>query len=217
LLSDLRGAHIRREIMDNEFSGSPKTWPPLGLPTGSVRALLTLIVVGVVVTKMVFHRPPDSIWIETLLIALAHYFTSRRFVSLSPEIMRRLEEDGALEKERHPLYLPKNTIRFLIIGAFVGLGVHLHREERLFEPQTISLLSMVFAYLLGAVIGGLANWISRQRRQPASGTWGDIKALVVLSGMLVIAVVELLDAGPMLHPAVERVSLGLTLFYFGSR
>ena len=74
--------------MDNEFAGSPKTWPPLGLPTGSVRALLTLIVVAVVVTKMVFHRPPDSIWIETLLIALAHYFTSRRFVSLSPEIMQ---------------------------------------------------------------------------------------------------------------------------------
>jgi hypothetical protein len=34
-----------------EFEGSPKTWPPLGLPTGSVRALLTLIIVAVVVAK----------------------------------------------------------------------------------------------------------------------------------------------------------------------
>ena len=32
----------------NEFEGSPKTWPPLGMPTGSVRALLTLIMVAVV-------------------------------------------------------------------------------------------------------------------------------------------------------------------------
>ncbi len=203
--------------MDQEFAGSPKTWPPLGLPTGSVRALLTLIIVAVVVTKMVFHHPPDSIWIETLLIALAHYFTSRRFVALSPEIMRRLEDDGAIDRERHPLYLPKNTIRFIIIAAFVGLGAHLYREERLFEPKTISLLSMVFAYLLGAIVGGISNWLSRRRSQPASGTWGDIKALVVLAGMLTIAVVELLDAGAMLHPLVERVSLGLTLFYFGSR
>ena len=36
----------------NELESSPKTWPPLGLPTGSVRALLTLIVVAVVVTTL---------------------------------------------------------------------------------------------------------------------------------------------------------------------
>ena len=203
--------------MDNEFAGSPKTWPPLGLPTGSVRALLTLIVVAVVVTKMVFHRTLDFIWIETLLIALAHYFTSRRFVTLSPEVLRRLEDDGAIDRERHPLYLPKNTIRFLIIAAFVGLGVHLYREGRLFEEQTIALLSMVFAYLLGAIVGGISNWFSRRRSQPASGTWGDLKALVVLAAILLIAIVELLDQGPMLHPLVERIALGLTLFYFGSR
>lgn len=203
--------------MDNEFTGSPKTWPPLGLPTGSVRALLTLIVVAVVVTKMVFNRTLDFIWIETLLIALAHYFTSRRFVSLSPEVMRRLEDDGAIDRERHPLYLPKNTIRFVIIAAFVGLGIHLYREQRLFEEKTIALLSMVFAYLLGAIVGGISNWFRLRRSQPASGTWGDIKALIVLASILLIAVVEILDQGPMLHPLVERIALGLTLFYFGSR
>ena len=203
--------------MDQEFAGSPKTWPPLGLPTGSVRALLTLIVVAVVVTKMVFHHFPNSIWIETLLIALAHYFTSRRFVSLSPEVMRRLEDDGAIDRERHPLYLPKNTIRFAIIAAFVGLGIHLYREGRLLDEKTIALLSMVFAYLLGAIVGGISNWFSRRRSQPASGTWGDIKALIVLAAILLVAVVELLDQGAMLHPLVERIALGLTLFYFGSR
>ncbi len=44
----------------NEFASSPKSWPPLGLPTGSVRALLTLIVVAVVVTKLALDRPPDA-------------------------------------------------------------------------------------------------------------------------------------------------------------
>lgn len=60
----------------NEFEHSPKTWPPLGLPTGSVRALLTLIVLAVVVTRTVLRRSPDPLWIETLLIALC--ITSRR-------------------------------------------------------------------------------------------------------------------------------------------
>lgn len=203
--------------MDNEFTGSPKTWPPLGMPTGSVRALLTLIIVAVVVTKMGLHRHLDPIWTETLLIALAHYFTSRRFVSLSPEVMRRLEDDGSIDRERHPLYLPKNTIRFAIIAAFIGLGIHLYRENRLIDENTIAMLSMVFAYLLGSIVGGIANWFNRRRSQPASGTWGDIKALVVLGAMLLIAVVELLDQGPKLNPLVERIALGLTLFYFGSR
>ncbi len=202
---------------DPEFSGSPKTWPPLGLPTGSIRALLTLIVVAVVVTKMVFNRPLDSLWIETLMIALAHYFTSRRFVSLSPDVLERLEADGAIDKERHPLYLPKNTIRTIIIAVFVGLGIYLHRENRLFDPQSITLLGMVFAYLLGVMVRGISNLINRRRAKPPTGTWGDIRALTVLVAILLVAVPEILDAGQFLHPIVERIALGLTLFYFGSR
>ena len=97
----------------DEFEGSPKSWPPLGLPTGSVRALLTLIVVAVVVTKLALHRNLDELWVETLLIALAHYFTSRRFVSLSPAVLQRLENEGVIEKERQPLYLPRNSTECL--------------------------------------------------------------------------------------------------------
>lgn len=147
----------------NEFESSPKTWPPLGLPTGSVRAPLTLIVVAVVVTRVVLGRPPDPLWIETLLIALAHYFTSRRFVSLSPAVLQRLEQEGVIEKERHPLYLPRNSIRTIIIGAFVGLGVYLYREPRLITPEAIALLSMVFAYLLGAIVRGISSWFTKRR------------------------------------------------------
>ena len=60
----------------NELANSPKTWSPLGLPTGSVRTLLTLIVAEVVVTNFTLNRPPDVLWIETLLIVLTHNFTS---------------------------------------------------------------------------------------------------------------------------------------------
>ena len=36
------------------------------------------------------------------MIALAHYFTSRRFIRLSPEVIRRLTEEGQIEAEPHP-------------------------------------------------------------------------------------------------------------------
>lgn len=201
----------------NEFESSPKTWPPLGLPTGSVRALLTLIVVAVVVTRLALNRPLDVLWIETLLIALAHYFTSRRFVSLPPAVMQRLEQEGVIERERQPLYLPRNSIRTIIIGAFVGLGIYLYREQRLFEAQALALLSMVFAYLLGAIFGTIAGWFKKRRSQPITGVWGDIKALIVLGALLVAAVPELFEFGLQLPPMVDRIALGLSLFYFGSR
>lgn len=201
----------------NEFESSPKTWPPLGLPTGSVRALLTLIVVAVVVARVALGRSPDPLWIETLLIALAHYFTSRRFVSLSPAVLQRLEQEGVIEKERHPLYLPKNSIRTIIIGSFVGLGIYLYREPKLVTPEAIALLSMVFAYLLGAIVRSVSSWFSKRRAQPITGVWGDIKALIVLGAIIVAAVPAVLDVGIQLPPLVDRIALGLTLFYFGSR
>jgi len=207
----------------NEFERSPKTWPPLGLPTGSVRALLTLTVVAVVVTKFALNQSPDVLWIETLMIALAHYFTSRRFVSLPPAVMQRLEKEGVLEKEQHPLYLPKSSIRTIIIGAFVGLGIYLFRgegnwyERRLFQPQPLAMLSMVFAYLLGAIVGTISGWFNKRRAQPITGVWGDIKAVIVLGALLIAAVPEFLDIGIKLPPPVDRIALGLTLFYFGSR
>lgn len=201
----------------NEFEGSPKTWPPLGLPTGSIRALLTLIVVAVVVTKITYARDLDALWIETLLIAMAHYFTSRRFVSLSPDVLLRLEQEGVIEKERQPLYLPKNSIRTIIVGAFVGLGIYLFREHRILETQALALLSMVFAYLFGGMVRGISYWWNRRRAKRASGTWGDLKALVVLGGLVAMGGIELFVPDLKLPDYLHHVVLGMTLFYFGSR
>ena len=201
----------------NEFENSPKTWPPLGLPTGSVRALLTLIVVAVVVARVALGKSPDPLWIETLLIALAHYFTSRRFVSLPPDVMLRLEQEGVIAKERHPLYLPKNSIRTIIVGAFIGLGIYLYREPQLVTPEAVALLSMVFAYLLGAIVRSISGWFAKRRSLPITGVWGDIKALIVLGAIVIAAIPVLFDVGIPISPLVDRIALGLTLFYFGSR
>ncbi len=200
-----------------EPEGSPKDWPPLGLPAGSVRALLTLTIVAVVVSKLAQKRELDILWIETLLIALAHYFTSRRFVALPPAVVKRLEQEGVIDKEQHPLFLPRHTIRTLILAAFAGLAIYLYREQRLFEPRELSLLGIVAAYVLGAVVRGISGWIGRWRSGRPSRLWGDAKAVVVLSAIALVAVPEFLDSGHLLPPEAHKVALGLVLFYFGSR
>lgn len=198
--------------------GSPKTWPPLGLPVGSVRALLTLGIIGVVCLNLVRGREPDVLWLETLLIALAHYFTSRRFVALPPDVVKRLEAEGVLENEKQPLYLPRHTIRILIVGAFVGVAVYLYREQRLLNNvPALSLLGIIFAYLFGALCRTVGGWLTRKRNSPPGRFWGDARAVVVLVALAVIAVPQLLDQPDLLPPDAHRVALALVLFYFGSR
>lgn len=192
---------------------SPKKRPPLGLPVGSVRALLTLFIIAVVTVSVAKGRELDILWIETLLIALAHYFTSRRFIDLPPDVLKKIKEEGLVENDHHPLFLPRHTIRFLIISAFVGLGVYLYREERLLEPRAVSLLGMVAVYVLGCLARGFGAWLGRTRKPP-SRLWGDIKAVVAI---VVVGVPELLDAEASLPPEAHKVALGLMLFYFGSR
>jgi len=200
-----------------EMEESPKTWPPLGMPTGSVRALLTLLTTAVVCTSIVRRRELDFFWFETLLIALAHYFTTRRFVSLPPEVVEQLQRQGIVEHESHPLFLPRHSIRTLILGAFVGLGFYLYREGRLYERDSLSLLGIVGAYFLGAVVRGITGWFSRVRDRPPSRFWGDARALIVLAVMMAAAVPEFLGAGDTLPPELHKIALGLMLFYFGSR
>ncbi len=205
----------------NEFEGSPKTWPPLGMPTGSVRALLTLILVSVVVTRMArgddLSQNEDLLWVETLLIALSHYFTTRRFIELPPDVLRRLEDEGVVERERQPLFLPRNSIRLIIVGAFGWLAYYLYVNHRLYEHHAASLMAMLGAFLLGTLVRRISRWMQSRRATQPAGTWGDLKALVVLGAMLAVAFPEYLGSTNVISPMFQRVALGMMLFYFGSR
>jgi hypothetical protein len=202
-----------------EPDGSPKYWPPLGLPVGSIRAILTLFVVAVVTVSVAQDREQelDLIWTETLLIAMAHYFTARRFVSLPPDVLKKIQLEGVLEQESHPLFLPKHSIRFLILASFGGLAYFLYREHRLMEPRAVSLLGIVSAYVLGSVFRGIGSWFGRKTGKQPSSAWGDLKAIVVLLAMAIAGIPELMGMSDMMPPIVHKVALGLMLFYFGSR
>jgi len=183
-----------------------ETRPPLRLPSGSVRALLTLLIVAVVISQMVRGRDVEVLWTETLLIALAHYFTSRRFIKLPPEVIHRLAAEGHVEVEANPLFMPKHSIRIILIAAFVGVAICLYFQHRLFEAPALSLLGVVFAYLLGVVA---------RFKQFRGGE--NAKAVLVLLVLAATAGAYLLDQGALVPPMWRNITLGLVLFYFGSR
>lgn len=185
---------------------TPRPRPPLGLPSGSVRALLTLLIVAVVIVQMIRGKDVELLWTETLMIALAHYFTSRRFIKLPPDMIRRLTEEGRIESESYPLYLPRWSIRGILILSFLGLAVYLYWDDRLWQSQTLSILGVVFAYLLGVV--------ARIRAVPG---WEDLKAAIVLLVLATTAGAYLLDHADLVPRQLRDITLGLVLFYFGSR
>jgi len=191
--------------------------PPLGLPNGSVRALLTLLVVGVVILQVVREREVEPLWAETLMITLAHYFTTRRFINLAPDVIRRLQIEGHVETESNPLYLPRHSIRVLLIATFVGLAVYLYQKDRLLHAQTLSLLGVILSYLLGNVMRFVLVWWTKGRETATLRGWEDIKAVVVLLVLLVIAGAYAADRADLVPGVLRNVALGLVLFYFGSR
>jgi hypothetical protein len=201
----------------SDLEGDPRRWPPLGMPTGSVRALLTLMVVAVVTTNLGRESELNILWVETLLFALAHYFTSRRLVELPKEVILRLEDEGVLRRERHPLFLPRHSIRVIILGAFIALGVYLYQEGRLANSRALSLLILIAAYLAGCLVRVICDAWNHWRGRPGWRVWGDAKALIVLAAVMFVGVPELMEETVAIPPWSEQVALSLVLFYFGSR
>ncbi|MEX1096059.1 MAG: hypothetical protein WED34_08415 [Planctomycetales bacterium] len=193
--------------------------PPLGLPAGSVRALLTLIIVGVVVVRTLREQPMGLLLAETLMVALAHYFTSRRLVKLPPGMKVQLEAEGHLDRDDRPLYLPRHSVRVLIVGAFIGAAGYMAWSERLMAPEALATLGIVFAYFLGLGITAIIEWWSRTHpaRDETIVAWEDAKAAVVLLVTIAFAVASLAGVADDLPRWATNATFGLILFYFGSR
>lgn len=191
---------------------------PLGLPPGSVRAIVALTVVGVFVWLTWHGKPVGTLLSEAMLIVLAHYFASRQLLTVPAPLRQQLEEQGLLAREANPLWLPRHTIRFLILAALFLTGILLLLRGELFEAGRFNNLLMIFAYLFGIV---LHHFQVRRPPRPMSRWqrgWFHLKALFVVLACLMIlfaALTEGLDGLP--DGLSQHLLLGWILFYFGSR
>ena len=173
------------------------------------------MVVGIVCIEIYRDRPLDMLWAETLMIVLAHYFTSRRFMQLTPELLEQLQEQGQIDTEISPLNLPRHTVRVAIITEFVVLTMWLLVEERFWSSKALPIIVVVFAYFSGLGAKLLAAWYLGETGSP--GWWGDLKALCIMLLMGVLAIFYLLDLIVLLPKTIDHVAPILVLFYFGSR
>ncbi len=198
---------------------APRVRKTLGLPPGSIRALLTLMTVGFIVVQTARGIRVSLLWFESLMIVLAHYFAHRRFVPLSPSMREKLKAEDLLEDETHPLNLPKHSLRTIIVLAFVGLAIWLACQGRLRDPVAVPVFISVGSYFLGIGFGTVVAWWNRGKPITGPSWFEDVKAVVTLIAVAFAIVVQLLGWQQSIPFAekLEALPLALMLFYFGSR
>jgi len=189
-----------------------------GLPEGSVRALLAVAVfatIWVLLVRRADHEVPDYLR-NLLFIIMGHYFATRR--RPSPE-----NAGGP-----GPLFLPRGTIRWVLFGGFVAVGVLLFRQGRLWDPAGnpgVVTLMLVVGFLLGVVVARIGEW-RRERGHPAPRWVEDLRAAVALvaAAVLLFLVWGRIDSEPFEETSLrigkygdEHIMSALVGFYFGSR
>lgn len=199
---------------------APRRQMVLGLPPGSIRALLTLMTVGFIVVQTARGIHVSLLWFESLMIVLAHYFAHRRFVSLTPRVCEKLKAENVIDDEPHPLYLPKHSLPAIIVSAFLGLGIYLTWHRRLSDPAAIPVLFSVGSYFLGIGFAKFLCWWNRNKPEKDAPSWFEsAKACVTLVGVSFAIAVNLFGWQEVipLGAKLEALPLALMLFYFGSR
>ena len=200
-------------------------WRPrfaFGWPSGSVRAVLALVVASTTWGALVLRpdREVPAHLRDLLFIILGHYFAVRGRAGA--------EAPGGPP----PLWLPKGTIRLTLIGGFVAVAALLRSRGQLVpvdrHPGSITLL-LVGGFLLGALVRLVASrWPSGARRR-----WPrlleDAKAALALLAALVLALLSWDQIAPFLPASLsgeiprlgshgpEHLAAAAVGFYFGSR
>src|SRR3954451_10441909 len=116
----------------------------LGLPSGSVRALMAILIFGTTWGLLVL-RPSEEVPVylrDLLFVIMGHYFASRH------------RADQGTEPGPGPLYLPRGSVRLVLVAGTLGVALVLFRGGQLTEirenPGVLTLL-MVGGFLLGVV------------------------------------------------------------------
>jgi hypothetical protein len=213
--------------------GYPAQPPPrrhaLGLPAGSIRALLALSVLGLLWLLVLRPLPGQAepagkiklplvfVYLQLLMVLiLAHFFTAHGG-SIHPG-----------RSERSPLGLPRGSVRFILLAGYLGLTYYLYRTNPDFTfPPTGEFFRLLALLLTGFFIGHILTAVVSRASGGALPFWfQDIQAWVALLALLALGIISLVQLfiNPSLDesqridvPTVEAFLAATVGFYFGAR
>jgi hypothetical protein len=215
--------------MSNQLAAPlPPPRHPLGLPAGSVRAVLALSVLGLLWLLALrplpgqgealgkIQLPSAFMNLQILMVLiLAHFFAAHG---------HSIRRDAS---QRSPLGLPRGTIRFLLLAGYLGLAVYLYRTQLEFQYPSSSTIILLLVLISGFFLGHLLTGTVRVLSGGEQPYWfQDIEAWVALLAILCMGVllIILLFINPSLSlgqevplDVLESILAALVGFYFGAR
>jgi hypothetical protein len=140
-----------------------------------------------------------------VLVATAHYFGAR---SASPAAAGR-----------QPLFLPRGSVRLIIVAGFVAVGYVLRTRGRLtfdIKDPNAAVFLLVGALVAGAVLRKVLDVLTRGRAIAPRRWFENLKAVAVIVAAAILAFV-CFDGSSEAARTAELVAAPLIVFYFGSR
>ncbi len=182
-------------------------WDPLNLPRGSVRAIVTLALLGVLWTLMLTGKEVPLALAFVVLLVLGHYFGSRG-------------GRDRVEGERPPLFLPRGSIRLLIVLGFGAVGWFLWNEGRFVlsvDDRNTAIFFLLAALLVGFLVRKAADVVSGGKMTRPRRLFENVKAILVLAAVGIFAVYCLIAKKEAGMENLALVAVPVIVFYFGSR
>ena len=127
---------------------------PLGLPRGTVRAFITILIVAFPFGYIIAGIKIEGIIISSIFILVAFYSQSRKEESDKiDQLVKEIKQNEKFkQKEKYPLYLPKYSVRIsLILMLVIILMLNLIGPNQVLESSDtlISLLVILCFFFVG--------------------------------------------------------------------
>ncbi len=146
-------------ILANRFSQDGKVEGlPLGMPRGTVRAFITLMIATFPFGYLLNQDPIPPLIINAIFIVVAFYFEARR--SEHEKLQRIVNEIKNpelvtlnLTDEKKPLYLPKFTVRVSLVATLVFIQIAIFLTPNISFQITntlVDVLLIVSLFMIGA-------------------------------------------------------------------
>ena len=200
-------------------SGLAGKVPPLNLPVGSVRALITLSVLGTVWAQQVRGADLTPLLRDTLLLVLGYYFGTRN-ATTAPPLAADALAGGAADREsnrKDPLFLPRGMIRMLIIVGFAGVAFHLFNQGKFDVDQPPPEFVLLGTFLGGSISRGSLMKAGKLMAVKVTNLLGHLLASGTL--MVVLGYCGAIMAGmqDMVTAETSAAFAGVVGFYMGKR
>ena len=143
---------------------------PLGMPRGTVRALITLMVVSFPFTYIIANSQIPSEVVNTIFILVAFYFEARKGEDSRLKIIEEIKSPEKISEEKRltkkPLYLPRYTVRIslmLFLIVFYLIDIFIQPISLELTNTLIDILVIAILYFIGTFFRAIGQIFSKKK------------------------------------------------------